>query len=145
MRTKALFLSPAGALLTIVSFFLPWAKVSCAPVVNKTVSGASLGGMLWLVLPLAAVVLASFFYFLRRRSAGRSRPFVAVASAAALAIITAKCVSLSQGAQSGFSGVASGMVGLRVEMGGAGTLLGLALALAGALIGRGRHQSKEPG
>lgn len=136
MRTKALFLSPAGALLTIVSFFLPWAKISCAPVVDRTVSGASLGGMLWLVLPLAAGSLAAFLYFAVRRSVGRSRLLVVVASAAALAIIVAKCLSLARGAQSGMSGIASNLVGVRLQLGGAGTLCGLVLSLVGALVGK---------
>lgn len=138
MRTKALFLSPAGALLTLVSFFLPWAKVSCAPVVDKTVSGASLGGVMWLVLPLAAGSLVCFLYFLMRSAVGRYRPFAVIASAAALVIIVARCVSLARGAQSGVSGIASNLVGVHIQPGGAALLFGLALSLAGGLAGKGR-------
>jgi len=144
VRAKAIFLSPAGAILTLVSFFLPWAKVSCAPVVNKTVSGASLGGALWLVLPLATGILVSFFYYAARRCVGRSRPFVVVASVASLAVILTVCLSMAESAQTGLSGIASNAVGMRIQFGGVATLCGLVLSLAGALLGRAQGGPREP-
>jgi len=135
MRARAIFLSPAGAVLALISFFLPWAKVSCAPVVNRTVSGASLGGMFWLVIPFGAAILLSFFYFMSRLAVARSRPFIVAISAAALAVMIAKCSMLAQDAVSGISGKAAAAFDFRLQFGGVATFVGLLISLAGGLAG----------
>ena len=133
MRSKAIFLSPAGAALTLVSFFLPWAKVSCAPI-HRTVTGPSLGGLFWLVIPLGAAILLCFFYFMRRLAVGRSRPFIAAISGAALAIIVGKSLMLAENATSGVSGKAAGACSFKIEFGGVAVFGGLVISLVGALL-----------
>jgi len=151
MRPKAIFLSPAGAALTLVSFFLPWAKVSCDPVVHRTVTGPSLGGLFWLVVPLGVGILLSFFYFLRRLAVGRSGPFIVAISAAALAIVVAKCLMLADSATSGVSGKAASAFSFRLQFGGVAMFGGLVISLVGAILGgfraasRCRQDNESPG
>ena len=137
MRSKAIFLSPAGAALTLICFFLPWAKVSCAPI-HRTVTGPSLGGLFWLVIPLGVAILLCFFYFRRRLAVGRSRPFIAAISGAALAIIVGKSLMLAESATSGMSGKAAGACSFKIEFGGVAVFGGLVISLVGALLAGSR-------
>lgn len=144
-----IYLTPAGAAMAIVCFFLPWARVSCAPGVRKSFSGAQLGGIFWLVLGAALVALAAFVFFHARRRLEWARPIIILASLAALAVIVIKSIEYAQGRPTPVGSVRPDP-GLRTKFGGAGTLIGLALAIAGAgfirgrpLLGRPRVASKQ--
>jgi hypothetical protein len=131
-----IYLTPAGAAMAIVCFFLPWARVSCAPGVRKSFSGAQLGGIFWLVLGAALVALAAFVFFHARRRLEWARPIIILASLAALAVIVIKSIEYAQGRPTPVGSVRPDP-GLRTKFGGAGTLIGHALAIAGAGFIRG--------
>jgi hypothetical protein len=133
--------SPAGAILAIVCFFLPWARISCAPVVNKTVSGATLGGAFWLVPVLAAAVVALFLVSKRIGGFARAWPIIILAPVAALAIIAIQSLRLAS--QTRF-GIGSDDVGFSLRAGSVGTVAGLLVALAGGLLLKPRR-SRRPG
>jgi hypothetical protein len=57
---KKVFLTPAGAIIALICFFLPWVKVSYAGKV-KNVSGAEVGGIFWLVLVSALAIIGALF------------------------------------------------------------------------------------
>ena len=139
--------SPAGAILALICFFLPWAHISCAPIVNKTVSGAALGGVFWLVPALAGVILAvSAAPVVSKRSCAlkRSWPIIILAAVAALAVIAIQ--SLRLGSQTRF-GMGADDVGFNLRWGSVGTVAGLLLALAGGLLLRPvrSREQLEPG
>jgi hypothetical protein len=132
-----IYLTPAGAVMAIVCFFLPWVRVSCAPGVRKSFSGAQLGGPFWLVLAAAVIVLAAFLFFHARRRLEWARPIILLASLAALAVIVIKSIEYAHGHPTPVGSIKPDP-GLRTKFGGAGTLLGHALAIVGTGCMRGR-------
>lgn len=127
------FLSPAGALLAAVCFFLPWGRVSCAGV-EREVSGAEVGGWLWLVFAAAAILLVAPF---AGRRLARPRAIHAVARGAALfgpVFLCWRAIEFSRGARMPFGRVHPEQVGFEPAVGFAGTVLGLLMALAGAWL-----------
>ena len=81
------FLSPAGAGLVLICFFLPWVRVSCAGK-EMIISGHTLGGVFWLVLGAAALSLAAFFYFHKRQKPKNARPFLLAISPLSVILIS---------------------------------------------------------
>ncbi len=61
------FLSPGGAGLVIICFFLPWVKFKCAADdASHNMSGFDLANhanMIWLVLIAAVFIIGVFFYY----------------------------------------------------------------------------------
>jgi hypothetical protein len=141
MQAKTL-VSPAGAILAVICFCLPWARISCGPGMHRTVSGATLGGVFWLVPVLAVAVVAVAVISRRIGAPTRAWPIIILASAAALAIIALQSLRLAS--QTRF-GVGADDVGFNLRAGSVGTVAGLLVALAGGLLlrpGRPRHPSQ---
>ncbi len=138
-----IYFTPAGAAMAIVCFFLPWARVSCAPGVRKSLSGAQLGGPFWLVFAAAVIVLAAFLLFHARRRLEWARPIILLASLAALAVIVIKSIEYAHGRPTPVGSIKPDP-GLQTKLGGAGTLIGFALAIAGTGCIRERPSAGRP-
>jgi len=132
MTVPRIALSPAGALLTAVCFFLPWGRVSCV-CVRRCPSGAELGGVLWVVFAAALAILGVAAACAWRRRMARARRPIAIAALLALAVLAIEQARLARGCDTLIGRVRPEDVGFRVEFGGVGTLAGLLLALVGAL------------
>ena len=151
LRQKAIYLSPAGAALALVGFFLPWARISCGPILDKTVSGASLGGLFWLAFALPAIMLAGFVYLVspksrRGRRPERWAPAFALGSAAALAVIVVNCLRLVGEARGKAGPLANHGVGFSLEFGGVATVVGLVVSLAASAVAARRTSGdRDPG
>jgi len=136
-------LSPAAALFAGICFFLPWAQFSCA---GKTwrITGPNLGGVLWLVPILAAIMVAVFVFFFSRRQGEKSRLVFMIGSLAALVIIAYKIIRLATGPRPLFGLIKPEQVGFRIHWGGVGTILGFVLALFGtSFLKRERDQEES--
>jgi hypothetical protein len=133
-----MYLSPGGAILTLVCFFLPWVKLSFGPGIERRISGAGMGGIVWVVFIAALGILGSFIFFKSRNRVQQARPIIAVCSIAALAVILVKYLASRNGTSTELVRIRPEDVGASIGPGGVGTLVGLALSLAGsALIGGG--------
>jgi hypothetical protein len=135
-------ISPAGAVLALVCFFLPWGRFTCAGF-NRTLSGAQIGGTFWVVFSLALAIPASVAAGFLLRQRRRARLTVLVCSIAALVIILVRQVGFVRGHETGFGRVHAEDVGVRLRFGGAGTVLGLLIALAGSIALRARSRRAE--
>ena len=143
-----IFLTPFGAAVVVICFFLPWVKFSCVGV-KRTMSGAQLGGVFWLVPIAGTVALGAFAYCFSRGQARKSWPVAVLASLAGLALIVYKYLSLWRGEETPYGTITPEDIGLTVQVGAAGTVLGLLLVLAGVPFlrspGRAGPQPGESG
>jgi hypothetical protein len=132
LRKLSVFLTPAGAGIAIICFFLPWVKVSCGAVTVQA-SGARIGGTLWISFVLAILVLASFllFFFWRRKEMFRHRCIALVASVAAFLIIIYRFLSAFAG---GGNDIKLGEIASVLKIGAYGSAGGLIMAALGALF-----------
>lgn len=122
------FATPAGAAIAVICFFLPWVEASCGPVTVRA-NGPRIGGIFWLVLAAAIVILVTFPYFWKRRQWFWLKVVTLAASAAGVIIILYKF----------FDVFSSGKVSLKLtdiasilRIGSFGTILGFVLAALGA-------------
>jgi hypothetical protein len=146
---KKLLLTPAGAGIALVCFFLPWVEFSCGEM-RKSISGSELGGIFWVVFGAAALCLLAYFYFKNSDEVERAKPIVILSSLVALGIILYKYFDFKSGAQTGLQGLSqlSQMpnfqssfgdqasmpdIGFHVKYGGIGTIVGFVLSLLGGL------------
>ena len=93
-KTAKLFLSPAGASIALICFFLPWVRVSCAGDLGKegvlatySASDSQLGGILWIAFLAAIVVVLAFSFFLAQKKVERARLIVAISALIGLVAI----------------------------------------------------------
>jgi apolipoprotein N-acyltransferase len=144
MLPRRTLISPAGALLALVCFFLPWGRFSCAGV-GRTLSGADIGGMLWIVFAAALVIPAAVAAGLLLRRLDRARLVVAGSALLALGVMLLQHLRFARGQGTGFGRVQPEDLGVQLRLGGAGTVLGLLVALIGSVFlgsrpGRGRPE-----
>ena len=140
-RKRAL-ISPAGAVLAALCFFLPWGRFSCAGI-SRTMTGAQIGGVFWIAFAAAlAIPLVIGASFLFRRLAW-ARLAVAGLALLGLAILLVEQLRFSHGQGTGFGHVRASDVGVQLRLGGAGTLLGLLIALAGSMAPGWRRRPEE--
>jgi hypothetical protein len=143
MIRKRTFISPTGAVLALICFFLPWGRFSCTGV-NRTLTGAQIGGPLWIVFAAAVAMLLAIAAHALLRWPRQVRWVVVLCSLLALGVILLKQISFARGQETGFGRVRATAVGVHVRPGGAGTVLGLVVALAGS-VGLGSRATRSKG
>ncbi|MCH8289130.1 MAG: hypothetical protein IID12_08505 [Candidatus Marinimicrobia bacterium] len=128
---KNTFISPAGAIIAAICFFLPWIKFSCAGQ-TKYASGADLGGIYWVVFISALAIIGAFFFFRSQRQVGKSKVITILSSIVALGVMVFKYVNFTNGMETEFGTIKPEDIGLEIQFGGIGTLLGFVVALIGS-------------
>lgn len=128
-KPLAPFATPAGGAIAAICFFLPWIEASCGPVTVRA-NGARIGGIFWLVLAAALLIMVSCLFLQRRGKLLWLRNITLACSGGALLIILYKF----------FDTFASGKVNLKISDAGSvlrfgayGTILGFLLAALGAI------------
>jgi len=140
---KKVFLTPAGAIIVLICFFLPWVKVSCAGKVIY-VSGAEIGGIFWLVFVTALAIILAFFYFRSQKQLEKSRPVAIFSSMAALLAIFIKYLSSTCGQKSIFVRAGSKAIDCTIQLGAIGTVIGFIMAMIGSVsLKTGVRQKQE--
>jgi len=135
-------ISPAGALLAILCFFLPWGRFSCAGI-SRTLTGAQIGGVFWIVFAAALAILLAIGAGLLLRRLHLARLAVAGLALLGLVILLLEQLRFARGQATGFGHVHAGDIGVELRLGGAGTLLGLLAALGGAMLPGWRRRPEE--
>jgi apolipoprotein N-acyltransferase len=98
---KKIWLTPAGAAIALICFFLPWVEFSCGEM-RKSISGAEIGGIFGVVFAAAALSLLAFFYFKNTDELPRAKPIVILCSLVALAILIYRYFGFKSGAKTAF-------------------------------------------
>jgi hypothetical protein len=122
------FVTPAGAAIAVICFFLPWIEASCGPVTVRA-NGPGIGGIFWLVLVAAIVILVSFPYFWKRRQWFWLKVVTLAASAGGVIIVLYKFFDVFS---SGKVNLKLTDIGSILRIGSFGTIFGFALAALGA-------------
>jgi glucan phosphoethanolaminetransferase (alkaline phosphatase superfamily) len=139
---KKIFLTPAGAFIALICFFLPWVKISCGRT-TKSFSGPDIGGIFWLVLIAALVMVAAFFYFRIKNQPEKSKYVAIIGSIVALAAIYIKYISVVYGQNSLLVKAGTKVVRFKVQIGAIGTLFGLVLVIIGATFIKIHNRPKQ--
>ncbi len=139
---KRIFLTPAGAMIALICFFLPWVKVSCGRT-TRSLSGPDIGGIFWLVLIATLVMMAAFFFFRKKNQPEKSRYVAIVGSVIALAAIYIKYISVAYGQNSLLVKAGTKVVRFNVQIGAIGAILGFILILIGEVYIKTLHKRKQ--
>ena len=141
---KGSFFTPAGAGLIMISFFLPWMRISCMG--TDSYSGQDIGGVYWLVFAMAAVIFVAFIILNRINRLDLLWRVVTAALIVSLAVIIYGCLEISGGKRVLLFKVGPGDVDMRLHVGGYGTILGYLLVGLGGWLARRKdnHRTQEP-
>lgn len=126
---RALFLTPAGAAIAAISFFLPWIRISCLG--TSSYSGMDFGGIYWIVLLMAIAIFGAYFLLRKFKRLHLLGIITAIATVVAWGVIAYGCLSVAGGKKILFVRLGPDDVHLKIHVGGYGTFLGYALALIG--------------
>jgi hypothetical protein len=132
------FLSPTGAGIVLICFFLPWVRVSCAGK-EIIISGANLGGIFWLVFVAGILTLLSSIYFKRRGKIKNAKPIMLICAVIALGTIAYKYISAVRNPDIPFY-VPASAINVDIKIGAIGTIAGLLMITADAIIFRAKKQ-----
>jgi len=139
---KGSLVSPAGAMLAVLCFFLPWGRFSCAGI-SRTLTGAQIGGVFWIAFAAALAIPLVIGAGLLLRRLHVARLAVAGLAFLGLAILLIEQTRFTHGQATGFGHVHARDVGVQLRLGGAGTVLGLLIALAGSMLPGWRRRPAE--
>ncbi|MGB8658188.1 MAG: zinc ribbon domain-containing protein [Candidatus Zixiibacteriota bacterium] len=138
IENKSVFLSPAGAVIALICFFLPWVKFSCSGI-EQTVSGSQIGGELWIIFAASVIILVVFYLFRNQKQLDKACPVVILSSLAGLAVLLFKFLKFATPQKTEFGTITLKDIGLSIQFGAVGTVIGLLMAL----IGSGFLKSQE--
>ncbi len=110
---------------------------------TKYASGADLGGMFWVVFAAAIFIVLIFFVFQTRKELAKSKPFILIASLAALVIILIQYIRFSSGELTEFGRIRPQDIGLTIQFGGIGTVIGFILSFIGSFFLNKKNTNKE--
>lgn len=86
------FLTPSGAILALIAFFLPWVKLTCSGQVHN-INGfqmAKQDGVYWVVFAAAILILVAFFFLKSKWSLGKIKKLSMVSCLAGMGILLYK-------------------------------------------------------
>jgi hypothetical protein len=125
-------LSPSGAGIVLICFFLPWLRVSCGTK-KMILRGSDMGGALYIVLGAAVVMIAAFIIYKYLGQAHRSRYVFLGASLLAIGTIIYEYIYVALNPDIPFY-IPGKMIGFELKIGAFGTILGLILAASGGIL-----------
>jgi hypothetical protein len=129
------FISPAGAILAIICFFLPWAKFSM--IIQQTFIGFKLvedDAYLLLVLIAPAAILGVFFYMKSRNQVWKSKPYLLISSCVALLVLLYEFIQFNIGVQTPWGNYTPKDVGFSLQFGFYGTIIAFVISAIGGLL-----------
>lgn len=130
------WITPIGATVAAGCFFLPWVKFSCAGV-ERHATGADVANgdnAVWLVLVSAIFIAGAWFVLHQQKRTSTARITTVAGAILGLGVLGLKYAALDKGQQTPFGVVRMQDLGLSVEPGGYGTVVGFTLALLGTMF-----------
>jgi hypothetical protein len=95
-ENRGIWLTPTGAGIALICFFLPWIEFSCGTMTGS-ISGAEMGGVMWVVFVAALLSLLAFYYFRNYDELDRAKPVVVLSGLTAIAIMVYKFFNYKSG------------------------------------------------
>ncbi len=130
LKELSIFLTPSGAGIAIICFFLPWVRVSCGTVTVEA-SGARIGGIFWAVLAVAIIIFVSFFYFWKKRDMITMRLAALIGGLFSLAVMIYRFIDAFGGSA---SDIKISDLGATVRYGAWGEFFGFIMAMLGTVF-----------
>lgn len=127
--SRLILLTPAGATIALISFFLPWIQISCLG--KSSYSGMDFGGIYWVVPLMTIVILGCFFLLRKRQRLDLLKPVTIAATVIACGVIIYGCFAVAGGKKILVVRLGPDDVHLKVHVGAYGTLLGYLMAVLG--------------
>jgi hypothetical protein len=125
-----IFLTPTGATIAAISFFLPWIRISCLG--TRNYSGFDMGGLFWLVPTSAAFILIGFVVVSVLKRMSLARYVVPACTAIAAVAVAYACLTMPSGKRILLVKIGPDDVNLRLFFGAYSTILGFVLAVIGS-------------
>ena len=132
-KDNKIFLTPSGAIISIICFFLPWVRFSCMGEV-KNASGADLGDSFWIVFVAALAILLIYFIFYSKKELPKAKPFIIISSLIALGVMLFQYIKFSAGENTEFGRISPQDIGLSIQFGAIGTIIGFILSSIGSFF-----------
>jgi uncharacterized oligopeptide transporter (OPT) family protein len=132
---KSVWVSPIGAVITLIGFFLPWVRFSYD---GKEIlqSGAQLGGGHWLIFVAALIVFGAVVIFRRLNRVDSARPLAMALSLIGMGWAFFAYFSARNGLATSVGIIRPEEAGLTLLFGAVISFLGLVVALLGSLFVR---------
>jgi hypothetical protein len=124
-----IFLTPAGAAIAAICFFLPWIQISCLG--TSAYSGMDFGSIYWIVLVMSVVIFSAFFLLRKLRRLDLLKVVTIAATVVVSGVILYGCITMSSGKRILFFRLGPDDVHLKLHVGGYGTLFGYLVAILG--------------
>lgn len=138
-NNSASFISPSGAALVVICFFLPWLEWSACGI-SKTATGAELSQFdgSFLLYPLAGIIsIAAYFICKSQKKIWKARPFIIISSVLGLLLLFYKVSSIPSSPDIFGQRITAADLGFKPQIGAIGTIIGFILAIIGcAFMGR---------
>jgi len=109
------YVSAIGCAISLICFFAPW--IGCS---NKTVSGADIGGEMWIVFGTSAISLMAFFFFKSVKTLSKAKIIILMSSLAGLGFMFFKYYKFQ-----------NNNYGFEIKWGSIATLVGMVISLLG--------------
>ncbi len=133
---NAWFVTPAGAALALLCFFMPWVKFSCMGT-SQTASGFRLaqdGNLVTVALIAALAILGISLFLWQKQTPWKSKVPVLIASGIGLGGILIELIHTSTGIKTEFGRVSMEELGLTFQFGAFGTIIGFIIAIGGVFL-----------
>lgn len=115
------FITPGGAGLAAICFFLPWLRACGQDLSGKQIASQS-ESALWFILIASVAIIVGFFVFEGQNNLTKLKPIVLLGAIVSLLIMLAKYVQFTQKEASGV---------FEIQYGAIGTIIGFVASLVG--------------
>ena len=128
------FTTPAGGIVALLCFFLPWVKFDCSGT-TVTLSGFEIAkgqvNLTTLALVAAVAIIGISLYMLKEKTPQKSRLPVLISSGIGLGCILFEFLRLNTGVDTGFGKISLKELEASFQFGVFGTIIGFILSIVG--------------
>ena len=135
MKQNSRFITPAGGIVALLCFFLPWVKFDCSGT-TLTLSGFEIAtkgqvNLTTLALIAALAIIGISLYMLKEQTPWKSKLPVLISSGIGLGCLLFGFLRLSTGVDTGFGKISLKALEASFQFGVFGTIIGFILSLIG--------------
>lgn len=135
-----IYVSVMGAIIVIICFFLPWVEMDCMG--KKTISGADIGGPLWVVPIGAAIFIFVFYSFYKRNEISKIVSVALINFVIATIIIAYKYFSFTESLKKELGSTPESL-GMTLKYGAVLTIIGEVIILVGCAFIKEKANTRE--
>lgn len=139
MKQDSRLVTPAGGILALLCFFMPWVKFSCkdfSKTITHTISGFELAtkqqvNLITIALIAAVAIVVISLYMLKSQTPWKFKLPIFISSGIGLGGLLFEYVRSNAGIDTGFGKISLEDLGITFQFGAFGTIIGFILAIVG--------------